>query len=246
MSKSINFYNRYHKKNGKYFSVISDNNFTYYNHLKALKIPLSNVSPIRVLDVGCGVGTLAFYMANKGNQVHAIDLSPDAIKIAEEFKAFSGMTNVNFQAIEISALPADLRFDLVTCTEVIEHIPDEKEFAKRLASSTSSGGYLLLSTPSVNAPLFRLGLLDNFDKEVGHLRRYSIDSISNLLEESGFTIVSAWKTESIIRNVLFTYKAFGILIRFIRGPLIPLFHALDNKLAKLLGESDILILARKN
>jgi len=90
-----------------------------------------------------------------------------------------------------------------------------------------------------------MGLLNNFDREVGHLRRYKMEDLIQKLQKHGFRVMNKSKNESILRNSLFTIEHFGILIRPIKGPLVPLFHKLDDYLTSLFGESDLMILAEK-
>ena len=109
-----------------------------------------------------------------------------------------------------------------------------------------SDGYLILSTPSKNAPLFKLGLLYDFDRKVGHLRRYKPLEIINKLEENGFTVERLIKTEGVLRNSLFTINGLGILIKFIKGPIVNIVSLIDNITLKIFGESDLIIIAKKN
>jgi hypothetical protein len=104
----------------------------------------------------------------------------------------------------------------------------------------------LLTTPSKDAPLYRMGLLTKFDNEVGHLRRYTQYDVELLLKNSGFKIIKKSKTEGIFRNLLYTNKFLGQLIRVIRGPFVSIFHFIDEISVKLFGESDLIFIAQKN
>ena len=111
-------------------------------------------------------------------------------------------------------------------------------------SQLNKNGKLFLTTPSSNAPLYRIGYTKEFDKRVGHVTRYSIKSLSNDLQKAGFTIEKVYKTEGFVRNFLFVNPRAGSLIRLIRPPLVPLFTAFDNWIARVVGESQIVIVAR--
>lgn len=239
------FYNTYHKKNDRYQGVVSENNFTYFLLLWYLKFVLLDIkAKAKALDVGCGVGTLAFYLASKGFDVTGVDVSSRAVEIAKG-NILSKELHVDFQLGDVSKLKTKEKYDLVICTEVVEHIEDDLAFVKSIYKQIAPKGYLFLSTPSVNAPLYRLGMLKKFDDEVGHLRRYTEESITELVSKSGFEVIESAKAEGILRNSLFTIKPFGQLIRFIKGPLVPIFHFFDYLSLLLFGESDLIVIARK-
>lgn len=246
MQSKNDFYNRYHNKNSKFFSIINDNNFTYYFHLRQLITILPKMGKeSNILDIGCGVGTLAYYLASKGFNVIGVDVSSRAIKIANSFRSKSGLKNVNFSLGDVQMITSTRKYDLIVCTEVIEHLENDVKMLKTIYTLLNSKGKLLLSTPSVNAPLYKLGMLRKFDLEVGHLRRYKMDDLLFKLRKSGFRIVSERKNESILRNSLFTFKKLGILIKPIKGPLVPIFHWIDDLLTVMFGESDLMVIAEK-
>lgn len=240
------FYNTYHKKNDDYFEIIKDGNFTYFYIQQSLTYIYHHMTPKRVLDIGCGVGTIGFFLTTKGSIVDGYDVSSRAISIASNYKKIGHIQNINFYNKDVQLEKFESNYDLVTCTEVIEHLEDDEKMIETIHKSLKRKGYLLLSTPSINAPLFKLGLLRRFDTEVGHLRRYELNDLVNLISRKGFTVEKSYKVEGILRNSLFTLPLLGNLIRLIKGPLIPLFHKLDIISAKIFGESDLIIVARKN
>lgn len=240
-----NFYDEYHQKNDNYFEIISKNNFTYFYIQKALSFVFSKKKPTKVLDIGCGVGTIGFYLTSLGSDVVGFDVSPRAIAIANNYKKISKIESITFFNKDVQKSKYSSDFELVICTEVIEHLEKDTEMLKTIHSSLSKGSYLLLSTPSINAPLFRMGMLKKFDDEVGHLRRYSPNELKKMIESAGFSVLKLYKVEGILRNSLFTLPIIGNLIRLIKGPLVPLFHFFDEISASIFGESDIIVVARK-
>lgn len=245
----LNFYNNYHKKNSYYSKIIDDNNFTYFYHLRAIRLLFNTTLKINanILDIGCGVGALSLYLAGRGAQVVGVDLSSDAIQIANNAKKQLKLNNVVFlrQSAE-EFVKTNHKFDVIICSEVIEHIHEDKVFLKKLRKLLKAKGVLLLSTPSINAPLYRLGLLKKFDLKVGHLRRYDSNGLQLILKSCGFLPIHISKNESVLRNLLFTYRPFGFLIKLIKGQLVQAFHDLDERFSRYFGESDILIIAKKN
>lgn len=238
------FYNHYHQKNRAYQSTIDENNFTYFYWLKQLKRFVASLENVRVLDVGCGVGSLSLYCARHGAKVTGIDISDRAITIAKnaaQAQSFSHQPIFLNQTIS-SKLGC---FDLVICSEVIEHVPDEKNFAKQLMARVAPGGTLIVSTPYPDNWLRQHNLLKQFDQQVGHQRLISAKQLKTLFVHPDFHTIAALKTEGPLRMLLFSTKA-GILIKGIKGPLIWLFHAFDHLIARLFGWHDQWIILKRH
>ncbi len=243
MNTSQDFYDTYHLKNATFVKKIGFYNFTYYYLLRSLQkaYRLIGKRPT-VLDIGCGVGTIALYLSDFSQFVVGIDLSERAVSIATLAAQSTNSHNARFYRSELRSF--NQIFDLVVATEIIEHVPDEKDFLNKIYSSLSPGGVLLLSTPLTDNILVGTKLYNKFDLEVGHLRRYNQESIVSLLQEHRFEIIEARKTESPMRNLLYILH-LNIIIKFIKGPLIPLFHWVDELLMTLFGASNISIIAKK-
>ena len=101
----------------------------------------------RVLDVGCGGGILAESLAQSGAQTTGIDLSDKALKVAELHALESGV-NVQYLAISTEAL-AEMeaeQYDVVTCMEMLEHVPDPSSVIQSCAKLVKPGGHVFFST----------------------------------------------------------------------------------------------------
>lgn len=240
------FYDSYHQKNNKFYKVIKKNNFTYYEIIRFFysKIlpKLTKFPKIKILDVGCGVGTMALYFGSLGIKVKGIDISSRAIKIANNAREYLKFKNVSFSESVLKKGKGE--FDMVMISEVIEHIEDEQKFLENIHSQLKNNGLLYLTTPLKENLLYEIGFYKKFDQEVGHLRRYTETSIKKLLENNKFEVLNTRQVEGPLRNLLFVTR-LGFLIKFIRGPLVPIFHRLDWITMKLFGASNILVLARK-
>lgn len=241
------FYDLFHKKGLVQKKVIKNNNFTYRNTIEILNKEIGNTRNVKILDYGCGVGTVALYVASKGNRVLGVDVSPRAIMLAKKSAKILKLGNlVEFQVInERFRLKHKSEFDIAILTEVIEHVYDDDKMLSDICYSVKKDGKLILSAPSVNAPLYRLGLASEFDKKVGHLRRYDSIILIDKLEKSGFHVNGAKRVEGILRNSLFVISSFGKLIRFIRGPISDLVTIVDNLTIPIFGESNIYVIAQK-
>ncbi len=114
----------------------------------------------QVLDVGCGGGLLAEGMARRGARVLGIDLAPEALAVARLHAAESGLALEYRQvAVEELAESARAAFDVVTCLEMLEHVPDPARVVAALARLVRPGGHVVLSTINRNAKAFALAIV---------------------------------------------------------------------------------------
>ena len=114
----------------------------------------------RALDVGCGGGILAEALAQSGAQTTGIDLSEKALKVAELHALESG-AQVNYQAIsaESLALTEPASFDVVTCMEMLEHVPDPASVVKAWATLAKPGATLFFSTLNRNPKSYLFAII---------------------------------------------------------------------------------------
>lgn len=127
--------------------------------------PLHDINPLRlnyidqatslsgktVLDVGCGGGILSESMVQKGAAVTGIDLGEKALKVAQLHSLESGVA-VDYQLIAVEALaekqPAS--FDVVTCLEMLEHVPSPASVVAACAKLVKPNGHVFFSTINRN------------------------------------------------------------------------------------------------
>jgi 2-polyprenyl-6-hydroxyphenyl methylase/3-demethylubiquinone-9 3-methyltransferase len=114
----------------------------------------------RVLDVGCGGGLLAESLARAGAQVTAIDLAPGMIEVARLHAAEGGL-NIDYRlaAAEELARSRPQAFDVVTCMEMLEHVPQPAAMVATLAQLLVPGGALFASTLNRNLKSFLLAIV---------------------------------------------------------------------------------------
>lgn len=234
-------YNKFHIALTIQKRIISEKNFTYRNTIKILK-PLVKNKTLKILDYGCGVGTLDFFLAKMGHSVMGVDISPKAISICKKSaKAIGVNTNTKFKIVNsISG-----KFDLVICSEVLEHLKNDYSTVQKLSKLLKKNGKIVISVPSTNAPLFKIHLAKYFDAKVGHLRRYSVNSLSDLIERNNFKILNIYKTEGILRNSLYIFPDLNWIVRFLKGPFSDIVTLIDNVTTKIFGESNIYMVAEK-
>jgi len=115
---------------------------------------------VRVLDVGCGGGLLAEALARAGAQVTAIDLAPGMIEVARLHAAQSGLAiDYRLAAAEELARSGGAAFDVLTCMEMLEHVPQPQHMVATLASLLRPGGALFVSTLNRNLRSFLTAIL---------------------------------------------------------------------------------------
>lgn len=115
----------------------------------------------RILDVGCGGGILADSMARKGAEVLGIDLATKALKVAQLHALEAQTDGVSYREISAENLAAEqpATFDVVTCMEMLEHVPDPARVVTACAELVKPGGYVFFSTINRNAKAFLFAIV---------------------------------------------------------------------------------------
>ena len=109
---------------------------------------ISAVAGRKVLDVGCGGGILTDSMARRGAEVLGIDLADRALKVAQLHALEASTRGVKYRAVAVEALAADQpeSYDIVTCMEMLEHVPQPASVVKACADLVKPGGWVFFST----------------------------------------------------------------------------------------------------
>nr|WP_294841287.1 bifunctional 2-polyprenyl-6-hydroxyphenol methylase/3-demethylubiquinol 3-O-methyltransferase UbiG [uncultured Methylotenera sp.] len=121
---------------------------------------LAGLSGKRVLDVGCGGGILSESMHFKGADVTGIDLGEQALNVAKLHQLESG-AKVNYELISVEqlALEQPASFDVVTCMEMLEHVPDPASIVAACARLVKPGGSVFFSTINRNPKAYLFAVL---------------------------------------------------------------------------------------
>ena len=134
--------------------------------------PLHQINPLRlawiqeqvlldglqVLDVGCGGGILADAMARQGAQVLGIDLAEKSLRVAQLHALEAQTPHIQYREISAEALAEEMpqAFDVVTCMEMLEHVPDPGSVVRACAELVKPGGWVFFSTINRNPKAWAL------------------------------------------------------------------------------------------
>ncbi len=136
--------------------------------------PLHDINPLRcnfiderspvagqkVVDVGCGGGILAEALAQRGADVTGIDMGEAPLEVAKLHSLESGV-QVNYRRITAEELAAEQpgQYDIVTCLEMLEHVPDPSSVIKACATLCKPGGHVYFSTINRNPKAYAFAVL---------------------------------------------------------------------------------------
>ncbi|MBN9331061.1 MAG: bifunctional 3-demethylubiquinol 3-O-methyltransferase/2-polyprenyl-6-hydroxyphenol methylase [Comamonas sp. SCN 67-35] len=137
--------------------------------------PLHQINPLRlawidgiaalagkqVLDVGCGGGILAEAMARSGARVTGIDLATKPLRVAQLHALETGVSGLDYREVSAEALAdeAPASFDVVTCMEMLEHVPDPASVVAACARLVKPGGWVFFSTINRNPKSFAFAIV---------------------------------------------------------------------------------------
>jgi SAM-dependent methyltransferase len=189
----------------------------------------------RILDIGCGDGTVTKGVSIKAKEVIGIDISEQAIKIARKFNS---TPNITYHIINVEDYYPEGDFDAAFLFESIEHLFDPEKVLHKINTLLNKEGLLLISTPNYKRLIKRIKLLFGIrhirkllgkdDGRIGcdHFQEYTFPQLNFLLVRAGFKIIGY---EGII---LWTDTVGGRLLKevltlqrlnFYLGSLVPAF-----------------------
>jgi len=197
--------------------------------------PLHEINPLRldyinriaplsgktVLDVGCGGGILAESMAALGAQVTGIDLGDKALQVAKLHLLESGL-QVNYRNIAVEDLAAEQpgHYDVVTCMELLEHVPDPESTVQACAQLVKPGGHVFFSTLNRNPKSYLFAVIGaeyllkllprgthDYDKFIkpSELAQYCRNVGLNVNDITGMSYHPLYKTYSLGRDTDVNY-----------------------------------------
>lgn len=173
-----------------------------------LKIIEGIKRPSRILDVGCHLGAFLEVAQKRGWDAYGIDISEFAVEVARKIsgiKFFLGeLKDIHFE---------DCFFDLITCSEVIEHLTSPYETLIKIHRILKDDGLLVIQTANMNSLRIRfLGRRDYYLPV--HLYYFSKDTISKMLEKTGFEVVKVFNGSEF--NISAEFKLFKDSVSILR------------------------------
>ena len=119
------------------------------------------LSGAKVLDVGCGGGILADSMARRGADVLGIDLAAKPLKVAQLHAIEAATPRIAYREVAVEALAEEMpeAFDVVTCMEMLEHVPDPASVVAACATLVKPGGSVFFSTINRNPKSFAFAII---------------------------------------------------------------------------------------
>ena len=142
-----------------------DSEFRPLHQINPLRLDwIKAIAPLtgqKVLDIGCGGGILSDAMARQGADVLGIDLSTKALRVAQLHALEVGAPNLKFREVSAEAIAAEepATYDIVTCMEMLEHVPDPASVVQACSRLVKPGGWVFFSTINRNAKAFLLAIV---------------------------------------------------------------------------------------
>lgn len=120
----------------------------------------ASVNGKQVLDVGCGGGILSESMARRGARVLGIDMAERSLEVAQ-LHALEAEIQIEYRCIAVEALAEEkpASFDIVTCMEMLEHVPEPSSVVRACAALVKPGGHLFFSTLNRNAKAYLMAVI---------------------------------------------------------------------------------------
>ncbi|CAN5190894.1 hypothetical protein BH09PAT2_BH09PAT2_01470 [soil metagenome] len=139
-----------------------------------------------ILDIASGVGYGSKMLLDSGaKSVVGVDIDSKLVEYAS--KTYN-TENIIFKKGDITSYKSDIKFDMITCFETIEHIPDDLAAIKNLYSLLKSGGHLFISSPNRQITSPQAKLISDKPSNKFHIREYLVNELVNLLEDNGFKV----------------------------------------------------------
>lgn len=176
--------------NSKKYSIKPGPNFM--SRRQAVFDAIRDLPSGKLIDIGCGMGAIAYEFYRKGYGVTGIEIETESIAVANDL--FNNPTEIIDFRRETTEADHGV-YDYVGSFEVIEHIADDHEFIKDVSKYLKPHGHIIISTPC------HMSKWGHTDTWAGHVRRYEKPEIISLFEQNGFTIKKLYSYAFPIMNL---------------------------------------------
>ncbi len=170
----------------KYFKDYTTSLYDCGNRLKHrhIKAMLPRLEGKKILDVGAGSGDIRYVLikelgASPSNYL-SVDISAQTLALAEKLANDTGTGPFLSKQADAQRLSKEIdgKFDVIVCSEVLEHIPDDEATLKSMAELLAADGCIIITVPYLGTPI----------EKWGHLRHYSYDSFLKLVSGDGLKV----------------------------------------------------------
>lgn len=159
----------------------------------------------KILDLGCGIGSILNFVQTKTDNVYGVDISENSLAIAK--KHLSSFVKLSLQDINNKTNFPDNFFDIVLLTDVIEHISDRYSLMRELKRILKKDGIIVIVTPNIAKIKSRLNLLfgeypytseDRLDEnkliiyDGGHIQWFTFKTLNELAKQFDFKIIRSF------------------------------------------------------
>jgi len=175
------------------------------------RLGLWSPRPLRLLDAGGGEGGFAYYLARRFPTWSVVvgDNEPDTLERGRRIKSALQLDNLEVRHLDLLTLQEEDAYDVIVCSDVLEHIEADDEVVRRLSRALRPGGVLIVTSPGVPQPR-HLKLVEWREKRIGfkpsdygHVRQgYSHESLKGILEQAGLAA----------ETIRWTFGRFGTLM----------------------------------
>lgn len=205
----------------------------YNDYLMSL-IEKRRRSDFKIMDFGAGVGTFALPLLKKGADVICIE--PD-LELGARLRNAGATVATGLSDIRDESL------DMIYTFNVLEHIPDDNDALRILATKLRPHGILLIYVPAF------MVLYSSFDRDIGHLRRYRRGNLMDLVNAAGLRVIEARYADSAGFMAALAYRLLGLgqgsvrggAVKFYDRIIFPLSRIGDMALDRWIGKNLVLV-----
>src|SRR3989344_4664083 len=194
-----------------YLWKLQENDFWHKNKDRVL---IKLLKPGNVLDIGAGTGSFSIKLAKKGINVTYIDASEKYYKISKERAKEEEVKNIKFINDYFPSKKIKEKFDNVIISGFIEHMEDDRKLLIEIHKLLKPKGRMILLTSAYP------WLYSNFDKGVGHYRRYTRNELVSKMKETGYDVKVMKNWDILGMPILLVTKLTGK---------VPIKEGLNNK-----------------
>jgi len=220
-----------------HFESLSRLETTYWWHLARLdwaetviRRHFPEPACLNVLDYGCGTGGFLYELDRRlcFRSTLGVDISPKAVALAKRYGDHYGQ-------IKDHGTDVVRGRDLVLLMDVIEHVEDDLPFLRGIAEGMQEGAHVLITVPAM--PI----LYSEWDKTLGHYRRYTIKGLKDLAADAGLKVVSVGYFHFLLSFVVYIRRSL-LKAKFSRDTCeFPPVHPAVNRLLIVLGKIELIL-----